>query len=106
MALYWTTGSGRIELLLTADQASMGCHQGACDDDVAFLRSDPEIAKQLDALDADLVKRELREYGAWDDGAWDDDAWDDDALSDHDANLSRLLWLACGDIDEHPEDYR
>lgn len=30
----------------------------------------------------------LRGYGAW----------DEEQLKDHDENLTRILWLACGDI--------
>jgi hypothetical protein len=50
----------------------------------------PSIKKQLDRLDPDRVREVLRDYGAW----------DDNELSDHDANLDRLLWIACGDIVE------
>jgi hypothetical protein len=41
-------------------------------------------------MDPATLAAELREYGAW----------DDDELSEHDANLERILWLACGDISE------
>jgi len=41
-------------------------------------------------LDPLKVREVLRDCGAW----------DDDELSDHDANLDRLLWIACGDIVE------
>jgi hypothetical protein len=50
----------------------------------------PSIKKQLDRLDPDRVREVLRNYGAWDQAE----------LSDHDANLGRLLWIACGDIVE------
>lgn len=50
----------------------------------------PSIEKQLNKLDPSLVAKELKEYGAW----------DSVELSDHSANLSRLLWIACGDIKE------
>ena len=85
---YFSTSSGRIELKLSRAQASSGSHQGACDDDVAELRRGPSIARQLDKIDVELLKGELREYGAW----------EDEELADHDQNLSRILWLACGDI--------
>jgi hypothetical protein len=35
-----------------------------CDDDVAELRRVPAIRRQLDKLDAELPRDELREYGA------------------------------------------
>ena len=85
-----TTSSGRITLTLTKDQARTGHHQGRCDDDVAYLRTVPAIRRQLAKLDPALLRTELSEYGAW----------DDTELADHDANLNRILWLACGDIVE------
>src|SRR5580765_232526 len=78
----------RFELILTRDQAHTGYHQGQCDDDIAYLRTILGIENQLQVLPSADVRAELQEYGAW----------DDDQLADHDENLSRLLWLACGDI--------
>jgi hypothetical protein len=63
---------------------------GACDGDVAYLRTLPAIRRQLDKLEPAVVAEELKEYGSW----------DETELADHDENLSRLLWLACGDIVE------
>jgi hypothetical protein len=88
--MWFSTSSGKIELRLTKAQAASGSHQGQCDDDVAELMRQPSIARQLAKLSPELVRRELREYGAW----------NDEELVDHDLNLSRLLWLACGDIVE------
>jgi len=88
--MYWTDSYGFIELNITKAQAHTGHHQGQCDRDIADLRRVPSIKKQLDRLDPDRVREVLRDYGAW----------DDDELSDHDANLDRLLWIACGDIVE------
>jgi hypothetical protein len=78
----------RFEIELTRDQATTGYHQGQCDDDIAGLLHDPLIQAQLNATDRVKLQDELREYGAW----------DDTQLSDHDENLSRILWLACGQI--------
>jgi hypothetical protein len=78
------------------DQAQSCSHSGQCGDDVAELRRDPGIAAQLAALDPDKVRRSLSGYGAW----------DASELADHDANLDRLLWLACGDVAESPDTYR
>ena len=86
--MYWTTGSGNIELQLTKKEALRGAHSGDCDGDVKALAKKPHIAKQLKKLDPDLVRRELKEYGAW----------DGDERKDHAQNLIRLLWIACGDI--------
>jgi hypothetical protein len=88
--MYWNDSYGFIELNITKAQAHMGHHQGQCDQDIEDLRRVPSIKKQLDRLDPDRVREVLRDYGAW----------DDNELSDHDANLDRLLWIACGDIVE------
>jgi hypothetical protein len=87
---WYTSSSGRVEFWLYRADASFGYHQGACDAEIAGLRQQPYIIKQLAALDAAVLRDELREWGAW----------DSTELADHDANLSRILWLACGDIVE------
>lgn len=79
-----------IELQLSLAHAFTGSHQGQCDEDIAFLRTVPYIKTQLDALEPAAVSAALKGYGAWDDAE----------RADHDANLSRLLWLACCDIAE------
>ena len=88
--MHWTDSYGFIGLNITKAQAHMGHHQGQYDQDITDLRRVPSIKKQLDRLDPDRVREVLRDYGAW----------NDDELSDHDANLDRLLWIACGDIVE------
>lgn len=87
---WYTAGSGNIELQLRLEDARAGAHQGCCDDDIADLRKVGYISAQLDKLEPSAVAAELKEFGAW----------DKRELSDHDANLSRLLWIACGDIVE------
>jgi hypothetical protein len=87
---WFTTGSGRIEFYLTLEDAGIGHHSGQCDADVEYLRGVPYIAKQLAEIDSATLAGELREYGAW----------DDVELSNHDENLARILWIACGDIQE------
>lgn len=91
----WSSGSGRIELSMTLEQAESCSHPGPCDSDVAFLSREPEISSQLSAIDPELLKGELMEYGAW----------DDEELSDHGQNLQRLLWIASNDVAENPEWY-
>ena len=87
---YWSSSSGRIVIELEHSDACEGSHSGACDDDIAYLRTVPYIKEQLNKLQPDDLRCELRGFGAW----------DSDELADHDANLSRILWLACADIKE------
>mgnify|MGYP006276363557 FL=1 len=87
---YWTDSYGRLELQLSLDQAAQGYHRGACDADIAALMQDQTISSQLSKLDPEIVRDCLKEYGAW----------DQEELSNHNANLERLLWIACGDIQE------
>lgn len=88
--MWWTESLGRIELQITRAQAQACSHPGPCDADVADLRQEPKIRRQLEKLKPELVAECLREYGAW----------DDEELADHEQNLSRLLWIACNDIAE------
>lgn len=84
----WFSGN-YIELEVTLEDANTGYHSGACDNDIAWLLEQrPYIKEQLDKLDPDKLRLELNEFGAW----------DEQELADHDANLSRILWLACADI--------
>ena len=85
---WWSESLGRIELQIAREDAESASHPGPCDADVARLRDVPYIREQLDRLPPALVAECLREYGAW----------DAEELADHDANLDRLLWIACGDI--------
>jgi hypothetical protein len=89
-AVWWCWLEQPIELAILPEDAAIGSHQGRCDDDIAYLRRVPYIAQQLDAIDSDMMRRELRSYGAW----------DVQELADDDENISRLLWIACCDIVE------
>ena len=88
--MYWTESLGRIELQITKKQALSCSHAGQCDVDVEALKLNPSIARQLKKLDPVIVSAALKEYGAW----------NDLELSDHNENLTRLLWCACCDISE------
>jgi len=88
--MWFSTSSGRIELKMTKTQAESAAHSGRCDDDVAFLTREKSIARQLAKIDPDLLRDELREYGAW----------DEQELVDHDQNLARIVWIAAWDITE------
>lgn len=91
---WWTSGSGRIELQMTLEQADSGSHPGPCNADVLALSKVPEIAKQLETIDADTLRKELKEYGAW----------SDTELADRAQNLQRVLWIACADIADENRD--
>ena len=87
--LFWyTSGSGRIELQMTFEQAESVSHSGQCDSDVLELSRVPEIREQLEKIDPAILSAELKEYGAW----------DETERADHEENIQRILWLAGGDI--------
>jgi hypothetical protein len=88
--MYWTTGSGRIELQMTKNEAANCAHSGQCDNDVMALSKQRKIQKQLDKIPPELLAEELKEYGAW----------DSEELADHEQNKQRILWLAANDIME------
>src|ERR1051326_6404991 len=64
--LFWFYGETGIELSMTAEQARSASHQGQCDDDVQFLSRSANVKEQLEKIDADKLKRELKLIGAWD----------------------------------------
>jgi len=87
--MYWVTNHG-IEFNITKKQARDGYHQGDCEESVKDLSDVKAIRKQLDKIDPETLKDELREYGAW----------EEEELLDHEQNLQRILWLVCADIIE------
>jgi len=90
MKYWYTSGCGRIEILMTMDQAHGASHSGSCDADVAALSRRPEIKRQLAAIDPAVLREEIRGYGAW----------DDEELADHEQNLQRFLWTSAGHISD------
>jgi hypothetical protein len=90
--LWYTSGSGRIELQLTWEQAKSVSHSGECDSDVLELSKVPEIKTQLEKIDPAILSAELKEFGAW----------DETKRADHSQNLQRILWIAGGDITDNP----
>lgn len=61
---------------------------GSCDNAIAEFREDDEVAEELSKIDAEKLKTELKEYGAW----------TDEELEDHNENLDRILWIAIFNI--------
>lgn len=86
--MWYYSGSGRIQLEMTLEQARSASHSGQCDADVAELMRVPKIHSQLNKIDPEELSLELAEYGAW----------DEEERADHQANLERLVWLAAGQI--------
>lgn len=57
---------------------------------VNYYMNLPKYKKQLLKLDKEQVRQELNDLGAW----------EDDELENHNDNLQRLFWLACGNISD------
>jgi len=79
-----------FELNITKQDALYASHPGNCDQEVAELVESKKIAKQLDRISPESIRKELMEYGAWDDTQLADDA----------ENRLRIVWIACGNIRE------
>lgn len=86
----WNSSNYGNDFQITKAQAAIGSHAGDCEGDIKYLRDVPAIRRQLAKLNPDKLRKELKEYGAW----------DEKELSDHDMNLTRWLWISCGDICE------
>lgn len=79
----------RISLELPMECVRDCSHPGACDEDVAVWAK--RMAPLRTTVSPDDVRKELKEYGAW----------DAEELSDDDANWRRLIWIsACNIADE------
>lgn len=90
----WFAGSGRnLSLTITLDDAQSCSHSGPCDANVEYLQR--SITDQTDRWDPEELAAELDEYGAW----------DAEELQDHEANVTRMVWIACNDVAENPADY-
>jgi hypothetical protein len=85
---FWTSSSGRIELSIPQGLASIGYHSGACDSDIEELLEWQPIKAQLSGIPHQVLREELKEFGAW----------DSEELANHEDNLARILWIACGDL--------
>lgn len=75
-------------LNITKKLAAIGYHSGNCSEDIQRISELPEIKRQLKKINPEQLKKELYDYGAW----------DDQQLNNHDENIQRILWIACGDI--------
>ena len=89
--MWFTSSHGTIEIEMTMAQAQSASHQGQCDDDVMALSNNRKIRRQLERITPEVLRKELAEYGAW----------DEQELANHSQNLQRILWIAAGDIVEN-----
>ena len=87
----WNSSNYGNDLNITKKQAEIGSHPGDCENDIDYLLTVPAIKRQLAKIDAENLKKELSDFGAW----------DEVELSDHEQNLKRWLWISCGDIVEN-----
>lgn len=78
----------RFEIKMTLAQAKTVSHQGDCYEDAKFLVK--ELKNQLKKISPEKLAEELKEYGAW----------DEIELSNHEENLTRIVWIAGCDIVE------
>jgi len=87
---WWSSSSGQIEIQIPLEWAESTHHSGHCDNDVLAVSQEGFIKDFTSALNPDIVRNVLDEYGTW----------DDEELKDKEENIQRLLWIACGDIAE------
>jgi hypothetical protein len=79
-----------FDLYFTRQDVDSMPFSGTCDDTVNVIANKPYILRQFNAIDNSVLIKELTEYGAW----------DDIELQDKQANIERVIWLACSDIKE------
>jgi len=77
-------GNYGVSIRLTKADALNVSQAGDMSSQVDDLIQKSYVKKQLDKIDADELRKELHDYGAW----------DADELDDHKANLQRLVWIA------------
>lgn len=80
-----------IELKLTRQCVEDCTHSGRCDTEVEYWANHCRIRPQLNRISVFAAHQCLKEYGAW----------DKKELSDHAANLRRILWLAACQAKEY-----
>lgn len=78
----------RFIITLTKRQAESISGAGEQEENVKWLLNVPAIKRQLNRINANDIRAELKEYGAW----------DSNELQDSNQNLQRILWIAGGNI--------
>ena len=79
-----------LEIEMTLNQAESCSHPGDCEPDVRMLMEHPHIKRQRKRIDPELIRQELKEYGAY----------SEEDLQDDDMNWVRILWIGANDITE------
>lgn len=85
----WATFNN-LEIEMTLRQAESCSHPGDCEPDVRMLMEHPLIKRQRKRIDPELIRQELKEYGAY----------SEEDLQDDDMNWVRILWIGANDISE------
>jgi hypothetical protein len=83
----------RFQIYLTKEDIDLCHHSGACDEDVYDVSQRGHVIEQLDGIDKEVLRAELKEYGEWNSVELADDA----------KNRRRVVWLAAADIQEEAE---
>jgi len=84
--VWWSSSSGRIELLIPLDAVDACSHPGPCDSDVDHWVDHIHWR----GVERSTMEQELKEVGAW-----------NDLTSAPIRTLKeRLLWIACNDLKE------
>lgn len=86
----WMSSDGVLILRVILADALPCAMPGQVDHKVRELSQRPYIARQLATVSPQAARAALRPFGVW----------SEYELRDHSANLLRLLWIACGDIQE------
>lgn len=90
MKTYYNSSDYGNDLRLTMHDAKLCSHQGSCDEEVFRVSELPYVVRQVSKLDPEQLRKELYEYGAW----------DDNELKDHSQNIQRWIWISAGNITE------
>lgn len=80
-----------FDLYFTRQDVDSVPSSGQCDEAVKIIAKKPYIVRQFTNIDNSKLIKELSEYGAW----------DNVELQDKQANIERIIWIACGDIKEN-----
>ena len=91
---FWTSSNGEIEFEIKGEYVNLVPRVGVADYAIEYMKDIPEVRVILDAIQPEVLRSILSDYGAW----------DDKELQDHESNLERMLWIACGDIQDYDEE--